>query len=148
GHSQNVERNSSKLFARIADSQPSIGNGSSQTARRDNASGVSCRTGLMIGPRLVDSTSSTTGLDVPLIRISSFRTAQRSQRLPCRYSQIPPAFRSSSRNRSVLSVSPAVTPQAAKPLCPQGMAGEPTNDAPATAQSGVRIEAKYHGAGT
>ena len=41
-----------------------------------------------------------------------------------------------------------MTPHAAWPLCPQGIAGEPMNEAPATLHSGVRIETRYHGAGT
>src|SRR5204863_222533 len=52
-----------------------------------------------------------------------------------------------SRNRSVLSVSPAVTPQAANPLCPMPNPGVPTSMAPAASHSGVRAWARYHGGG-
>ena len=43
----------------------------------------------------------------------------------------------------MLSVSPAVTPQQANPLCPTATAGVPAMVAPATDQSGVATWARY-----
>jgi hypothetical protein len=48
-----------------------------------------------------------------------------------------------SRYRSELSVSPAVTPQQANPLCPTANAGVPIIVAPATDHSGVVTCARY-----
>ena len=47
-------------------------------------------------------------------------------------------------NRSELSTRPAVTPQATWPLNPAANPGLPANVAPAIAQSGVRMWARYH----
>ena len=101
---------------------------------------------LMIGPRGVARTSSTASAAF-LTRIVSRRTSHGNQASPWRYSHTPLVWRICSRNRSALSESPAVTPQAEWPLCPHGTVGDPKNVAPVMVSVGVRMVAKYHGAG-
>src|SRR5262249_17902155 len=77
--------------------------------------------------------------------ISSRTTGHGTKPPPCRTPR--PSGLISSRNRSVLSTRPAVSPHAAKPLWPAGKAGAPAEEAPAAAHSGVGAVAGAQGRG-
>ena len=117
----------------------------SHVAARETAPVPSASAGLTIGPRGVTSTSSTTSA-LPLIRIVSLRTSQGTRSSPTL--TLRPSGPISSRNRSVLSMRPTVTPQAAKPLWPARKPGPPMKQAPATDHPGVLTLARYHRGGT
>ena len=138
GQSAQAARNSSKERDLCIVSIPLTGGVSSQIALSDRASlsGPSAT----IGPLGVMTTRSITS-SAPLTRMTSSRTPHGTKPSPCR--TLRPSSPSSSKNRSVVSTSAAVTPQAATPLCPAGMAGPPMKVAPAAAHSGVRMCARY-----
>src|SRR5262249_49579108 len=81
----------------------------------------------------------------PLTAMTSSRTGQGMKVSPWR--TLWPPTPNSSRNRSVLSTSPAVSPQAAWALWATRNPGPPTKVAPATAPGGGRAAGGYGGAG-
>ena len=101
--------------------KPRAGLASSQTARIDSAGELASSAGPMMGPRGVTSTSSMTG-DLPRTSITSRRSSHGSNASPRR--TLRPSGATSSMNRSTVSARPAVTPQAAMPLCPAPNAGQ------------------------
>lgn len=98
-----------------------------------------------MGPRAVTSTGSRCG-GCPLTLIVSSMILQGAK--PDASRTLSPSSPICSKNRSELSASPKVTPQATCPLWPMGKAGSPLNVAPTRPHVGARTCARYQCGGS
>src|SRR3990170_2447209 len=127
-------------MSRLAPRDP----GRSQLADIESAPNDPSNAGPTTGPRSVSITVIVTG-PLPFTSITSSRVSHGTSRSPRR--TVVPSGPTSSTNRSVLSVSPAVIPHAACPLWPAAIEGAPGTEAPVTVHSGVCRWARYQWGG-